>query len=81
LHAGRCAILPCGRDDQCADGDFNDTVSADLRDLIRKDKDPLPLRGLLLAGVTSAPAAVADEAYVKSLRDRVGQAGLPAERN
>jgi antitoxin ParD1/3/4 len=47
------------------------TSSEYVRELIRKDQDRLHLRGLLLAGAASAPAAPADEAYFESLRDRV----------
>lgn len=47
------------------------TSSEYVRELIRKDHDRLHLRGLLLAGVASAPAAPADEAYFEGLRDRV----------
>ncbi|HEY8906534.1 MAG TPA: type II toxin-antitoxin system ParD family antitoxin [Rhodoferax sp.] len=57
------------------------TSSEYLRDLIRKDKDRLHLRGLLLAGAASAPGAVADQAYFKSLRDRVGNAGTSDKCN
>lgn len=47
------------------------TSSEYVRELIRKDQDRLQLRGLLMAGATSAPAAVADAAYFNSLRQRV----------
>ena len=67
-------------DEQVSQGIYG-TSSEYVRELIRKDKDRLHLRGLLLAGAASAPAAVADEANFKSSRDRVGQAGLPAKRN
>ena len=49
------------------------TSSEYLRELIRKDKDRLHLRGLLVAGATSAPAALADAAYFEGLRKRVRQ--------
>ena len=48
------------------------TSSEYVRELIRKDQERLHLRGLLLAGASSKPAAPADGAYFKSLRDRVG---------
>ena len=47
------------------------TSSEYVRELIRRDRDRLHLRGLLLAGAASAPAAKADDAYFKRLRDRV----------
>lgn len=67
-------------DEQVSRGNYG-TSSEYLRQLIRQDKDRLHLRGLLLAGATSAPAAVADGACFKSLRDRVRQAGQAAKRN
>lgn len=50
------------------------TSSEYVRDLIRKDQDKLQLRGLLLAGASSAPTAPADAAYFQGLRDRVAKA-------
>ncbi len=47
------------------------TSSEYVRELIRKDQDRLKLRGLLLAGAESAPAAPADAAYFDALRRRV----------
>jgi len=47
------------------------TSSEYVRELIRKDQDRLRLRGLLLAGAASVPAASADPAYFEGLRDRV----------
>ena len=47
------------------------TSSEYVRELIRRDQDSLLLRELLLAGASSAPAAVADVAYFEGLRDRV----------
>ena len=49
-------------------------LSEYVRELIRKDKDRLGLRGLLLAGATSAPAKPVDEAYFDSLRRRAKSA-------
>ena len=40
-------------------------------ELIRQDQARLQLRGALLAGAASKPAAVADDAYFASLRDRI----------
>ena len=53
------------------------TSSEYVRELIRSDHDRQRLRGLLLAGAESAPAAVADSAYFDTLRERVRQ-GLGA---
>ena len=50
------------------------TSSEYVRDLIRKDQDKLQLRGLLLAGASSAPTAPADATYFQGLRDRVSKA-------
>ncbi len=50
------------------------TSSEYVRELIRKDQDRQQLRGLLLAGAASAPAAPADDAYFAGLRDRVRKA-------
>ncbi len=41
-----------------------------VRALIRKDADRLHLRGLLLEGAASAPAAPADAKYFGALRNR-----------
>jgi len=49
------------------------TSSEYVRDLIRKDQDRQRLRGLLLDGASSAPAAPADAAYFGKLRDGVAQ--------
>ncbi len=54
------------------------TSSEYVRELIRKDQDRLQLRGLLLAGATSAPTVPADTSYFEGLRDRVRKAGKPA---
>ena len=43
-----------------------------VRELIRKDQERLQLRGLLLAGASSQPAAEADGAYFAALRGRIG---------
>jgi len=60
-------------DEQVNQGCYG-TSSEYVRELIRKDQDRLQLRGLLLAGVASPPAAPADTAYFESLRDRVRKA-------
>ena len=56
------------------------TSSEYVRELIRKDQDRLQLRGLLLAGAASAPAAPADPAYFEGLRDRVRNAAKDSAR-
>jgi antitoxin ParD1/3/4 len=47
------------------------TSSEYVRELIRKDADTLRLRGLLLQGASSAPAAAVDASYFAELRARV----------
>ena len=47
------------------------TSSEYVRELIRKDADRQHLRGLLLEGAASSPAAAADAAYFSALRKRV----------
>ena len=47
------------------------TSSEYVRELIRRDQDRMQLRGLLLAGASSSPAAPSDAAYLEGLRDRV----------
>lgn len=50
------------------------TSSEYVRELIRKDQDRQQLRGLLMAGAASAPAAPAEAAYFQGLRSRVRKA-------
>ena len=57
-------------DEQVSQGGYG-TSSEYVRELIRKDRDRLQLRGLLLAGAASAPGATADGPYFEALRDRV----------
>lgn len=45
-----------------------------VRELIRRDRDRLRLRQLLLDGLSSDPGPVADDAYFTALRDRVRSA-------
>ena len=45
-----------------------------VRELIRKDQDRQHLRGLLLEGAASRPAATADADYFGQLRDRIREA-------
>lgn len=59
-------------DDQVSQRGYG-TSSEYVRELIRKDQDRLQLRGLLLAGAASPPAAAADVAYFADLRARVAQ--------
>ncbi len=47
------------------------TSSESVRELIRRDQDRLHLRGLLLAGATSAPTKPVDGTYFDGLRRRV----------
>ena len=47
------------------------TSSEYVRELIRKDQDRLQLRGLLLAGMATAPAAPAGDTYFEGLRNQV----------
>ncbi len=49
------------------------TSSEYVRELIRKDQDRQRLRGLLLAGAASSPAAAADADHFEGLRNRVRQ--------
>ena len=56
------------------------TSSEYVRELIRKDQDRLQLRGLLLAGAASAPAAPANVSYFDGLRDRVRKAAHSAAK-
>lgn len=58
-------------DEQVSSRGFG-TGSEYIRELIRKDQERLHLRGLLLAGASSKPAAEADSAYFATLRDRIG---------
>lgn len=57
-------------DEQVSQRGFG-TSSEYIRELIRKDHDRLQLRGLLLKGAASKPAAAADRAYFDALRGRV----------
>jgi len=59
-------------DDQVSQRGYG-TSSEYVRELIRKDQDRLQLRGLLLAGAASPPAAPVDAAYFADLRARVAQ--------
>ena len=66
-------------DEQVSQGCYG-TSSEYVRELIRKDQDRLQLRGLLLAGAASVPAAPADPAYFEGLRDRVRKAAKDSAR-
>jgi antitoxin ParD1/3/4 len=50
------------------------TSSEYVRELIRKDQDRLQLRGLLVAGVATAPSAPASGDYFDGLRNQVRKA-------
>lgn len=67
-------------DEQVSQGAYG-TSSEYLRELIRKDKDRLHLRDLLLAGAASAPAGVADASYFEGLRGRVRQSTATGRRS
>ncbi len=56
------------------------TSSEYVRELIRKDQDRLHLRGLLLAGASSSPAAPADARYFEGLRKRVRRSAKPGTK-
>ena len=47
------------------------TSSEYVRELIRRDRDRQRLRGLLLDGADSPPAATADRAWFDRLRERI----------
>ena len=66
-------------DEQVNQGSYG-TSSEYVRELIRKDQDRLHLRGLLLAGAASAPAAPADLAFFTGLRDRERKAAKDGAR-
>ncbi|MGE8639964.1 MAG: ribbon-helix-helix domain-containing protein [Achromobacter sp.] len=55
------------------------TSSEYVRELIRKDQDRLQLRGLMLAGASSAPGVPADAAYFSDLRARASKRLKPDE--
>ena len=46
-----------------------------VRELIRTDQDHQHLRGLVLEGAASPPAAIANSDYFGQLRERVGESG------
>lgn len=66
-------------DEQVSQGAYG-TSSEYLRELIRKDKDRLHLRGLLLAGAASAPAGAADASYFEELRGRLRRSNVTGRR-
>ncbi len=63
------AALKSFVDEQVSSGDYS-TSSEYVRLLIRRDQDRSKLRQLLLDGVASPPASVADDAYFGELRAR-----------
>jgi len=67
-------------DEQVAERGYG-TSSEYVRELIRKDQQRLHLRGLILQGGRSAPAAVADEAYFDGLRASVRSVAKTAARS
>ena len=44
-----------------------------IRDLIRKEQDRQKLRDLIMEGVDSPPAGIADEEYFERLRARISE--------
>ncbi len=56
------------------------TSSEYIRELIRKDRDRLRLRELLLAGAASEPSTAVDAAYFEVLREKVRQTATPGRR-
>lgn len=48
-----------------------------IRDLIRREQDRQQLRDLIMEGVNSPPAGVADEAYFNQLRARFSEDDRP----
>lgn len=61
--------------DEQVNGRGYGTSSEYLRELIRRDRDRVQLRAMLLAGAESAPGAPADAGHFENLRDRVRKAG------
>ena len=61
-------------DDQVGTRGYS-TSSEYVRDLIRRDRDRQRLRGLILDGAASPPAATADADNFDRLRRRVREAG------
>ena len=59
-------------DERVADGSYG-TSSEYVRELIRRDRDRLQLRALILEGVQSPNAATADAAYWAAKRRRAKQ--------
>lgn len=59
-------------DEQVSQRGFG-TSSEYVRELIRRDQERLQLRGLLLAGAQSPPAAVSNDAFFAGLRDKIGR--------
>lgn len=57
-------------EEQVAQGGYG-TSSEYVRELIRRDKDRVQLRSMLIEGARSPVAGVADKAYFAALRRRV----------
>lgn len=57
-------------DERSVDGGYSST-SEYIRELIRRDRERLALRTLLVEGLESGDAGPADEAYFESLRRRI----------
>ncbi|MBT8488552.1 MAG: type II toxin-antitoxin system ParD family antitoxin [Gemmatimonadetes bacterium] len=48
------------------------TTSEFVRELLRRERDRMQMRALLLDGASSRPARVVDEGYWAELRERAG---------
>lgn len=64
-------------DEQVAGAGYGSS-SEYVRELIRRDRDRLRLRGLLLEGAESAPTEPVSGAYFDALRERVRAASTAA---
>lgn len=66
-------------DEQVAQRGYG-TSSEYVRELIRRDKDRLQLRGQLLAGASSRPADPANADWFDALRSKVPKTGRSGSR-
>jgi antitoxin ParD1/3/4 len=63
--------------DERVSGDGYGSISEYIRELIRRDRDRVHMRGMLLDGATSEPTDPVDGSYFDALRERLreGSAG------